>query len=102
MAEFFFNALVVQLLSCTMPWTIAYQVPLSPIISQSLLKFMFIESVMNMTNNLTILSSAIPFCFCLKYFPASGTYPVNWLFASGGQSIGASASASVPQMNIQA
>ena len=81
MVEFFFNALVVQLLSCTMPWTIAHQVPLSPIISQSLLRFMFIESVMNMTSNLTILSSAIPFCFCLKYFPASGTFPVSWLFA---------------------
>ena len=102
MVEFFFNALVVQLLSCTMPWTIAHQVPLSPIISQSLLRFMFIESVMNMTSNLTILSSAIPFCFCLKYFPASGTFPVSWLFASGGQSTGASASASVLQMNIQA
>ena len=84
-----------------MPWTIAHQVPLSPIISQSLLKFMFIESVMNITNNLTILSSATPFCFCLKYFPATGTFPVSWLFALGGQSIGASASASVLKMNIQ-
>ena len=39
---------------------------------------------------LTILSSASPF-FCLPSFPASGSFPVSWLFASGGQSIGASA-----------
>ena len=47
--------------------------------------------------NLTISSSAIPFSFCLQSFPASGSFPMNWLFASGGQSIGASASASVPE-----
>ena len=34
-------------------------------------------------------------------FPASGSFPVNWLFTSGGQSIGASASGSVFSMNIQ-
>ena len=40
---------------------------------------------------LTILSSAIP-CFCLHFFPASGSFPMNQLFASGGQNVGASAS----------
>jgi len=42
-------------------------------------------------------------CFtsCLQSFPASGSFPMSWLFASGGQSIGASASALVLLMNIQ-
>ena len=47
----------------------------------------------------TILSSAIPFSSCLQSFPASGSFPMNLLFASGGQSI--RASASVLPMNIQ-
>ena len=47
----------------------------------------------------TISSSAIPFSSCLQSFPASGAFPVSWLFASGVQSIGASAS--VIPMNIQ-
>ena len=49
----------------------------------------------------TISSSVIPFSFCLQYFPASGSFPVSWLFTSGGQIIGASASASVLPMNVQ-
>ena len=40
----------------------------------------------------TISSSVIPFSFCLQSFPASGSLPMRWLLASGGQSIGASAS----------
>ena len=47
-----------------------------------------------------ILSSVVPF-FCLQSFPALGSFPMSRLFASGGQSIGASASASVLPMNIQ-
>ena len=50
---------------------------------------------------LTILSSVIPFSSCLQSFPASGSFPMNQLFASGGQSIGASASASSLLVNIQ-
>jgi len=50
---------------------------------------------------LTISSSATPFSFCLQYFPASGSFPMSWLFVSGDQSIGASASAPVLPMNIQ-
>ena len=45
---------------------------------------------------LTISSSVIPFSFCLQHLPASGSFPMSWLFTSRGQSIGASASASVP------
>ena len=49
----------------------------------------------------TISSSVVPFSSCLWSFPASGSFPMTWLFASGGQSIGASASAAVLPMNIQ-
>ena len=48
-----------------------------------------------------ILSSVAPFSSCLRSFPVSGSFPVGQFFASGGQSIGASASASVLSMNIQ-
>ena len=48
----------------------------------------------------TILSSAVPFSSHLQSFPASGSFPMSQFFASGGQSIGASASASVLSMNI--
>ena len=51
--------------------------------------------------HLTISSSVTPFSSCPQSFPASGSFPMSWLFASGGQSIGASVSASVLPMNIQ-
>ena len=41
----------------------------------------------------TISSSVIPFSFCLQSFPESGSFQMSQLFASGGQSIGVSASA---------
>ena len=50
---------------------------------------------------LNISSSAAPFSSCPQSFPASGSFPMSRLFASGGQSIGASASASVLPMVIQ-
>ena len=50
---------------------------------------------------LTIASSATAFSFCLQSFPASESFPMSWLFASRGQSIGASALASVLPMNSQ-
>ena len=43
----------------------------------------------------TISSSAVPFSSCPQSFPASGSFPMSQFFASGGQSIGVSASASV-------
>ena len=49
----------------------------------------------------SILSSVIPFSSCLQSFPTLVSFPTSWLFASGGQSSGASASASVLPMNIQ-
>ena len=49
----------------------------------------------------TTPSSVIPFSSCLQSFPESGSFPVSQFFAPGGQSIGASASASVLPMNIQ-
>ena len=49
----------------------------------------------------TISSSIIPFTSCLQSFPASESFPICWLLASCGQSIGTSASASVLPMNIQ-
>ena len=49
----------------------------------------------------TISSSVTPFFSCLQSFPASGSFLMSWLFASGGRNIGASASTSVLPMNIQ-
>ena len=49
----------------------------------------------------TILSSVIPFSSHLQSFLASGSFPMNQFFATGGQSIGVSASALVLPMNIQ-
>ena len=47
----------------------------------------------------TISSSVIPFSSCLPSFPASGSFQMSQLFASGGQGIGVSASTSVLPMN---
>ena len=49
----------------------------------------------------TISSSVIPFSSCHQSSPELGSFPISRLFASGSQSIGASASASVLPMNIQ-
>ena len=48
-----------------------------------------------------ILSSVVPFFSCLQSFPASGSFLMSWLFASGVQSIEVFASASVLPMNVQ-
>ena len=65
--------------------------------SQSLLKLMSNESVMPSNNS----SSVVPFPSGLQSFLASESILMNQFFTSGGQSIGASASASVLLMNIQ-
>ena len=49
----------------------------------------------------TISSCVIPFSSCLQSFPKLGSFPISQLFASGSQSVGVSASASVLPMNIQ-
>ena len=78
------------------PWTVARQASLSITNSRSLLKLMPIESVMPPT----ISSSVVPFS-SLQSFQASGSFPMSQFFASGGQSIGVSASTSVLPMNTQ-
>ena len=76
------------------PWTAARQASLSITNSWSLLKLMTIELVMPSNH------PVIPFSFCPQSFPASGSFQMNQLFTSGGQSIGVSALASVLPMNI--
>ena len=49
----------------------------------------------------TISSSVVPFSSCPQSLPASGSFPMSQLFASGDQSIGVSTSASVLPMNTQ-
>ena len=49
----------------------------------------------------TISSSVIPFFSCPQSFPASGSFKMNQIFTSGGQSIGSSASASVLSKSLQ-
>ena len=91
---------VVRLLShvwfCVTPWAAACQASLSSSLSYSLL-IMSIESLMLST----ISPPVTPFSFCPYSFPTSGSFPMSQLFASGGQSIGVSASASVLPMNTQ-
>ena len=73
------------------------QTSLSITNSQSLLKLMSIESVM--PSNMP--SSVVLFSYHLQSLPASGSFQMSHLFASGGQSIGLSASSSVLPMTIQ-
>ena len=49
----------------------------------------------------TISSPVVPFSSCLQSVPVSGSFPMSQFLASGGQSTGVSASASVLPMNIQ-
>ena len=99
--EQFLNHVVVQLLSHVQRFAISrtatHQASLFFTIFQSLLKIMSIELVMPFNR----LSIHRPITSCPKFFPASGFFPISQLFASGGQSIGASASTSVLPMNIQ-
>ena len=48
-----------------------------------------------------IISSSVITFSCLQFFPASGSFPMSWFFASSGQSIGVSASASLLPINTQ-
>ena len=56
---------------------------------------------LSLWGHLTTSSSVAPFSSCQQSFPASGSFPKSWLFALAGQSVRASASASVLLMNIQ-
>ena len=90
----------VQLLSCVWlfvtPWTAAHQASLSITNSQSLLQLMPSSQWCHPN-----ISSSVTHFSCFQSFPASGSFPMSQFFASGGQSIGVSASASVLSMNIQ-
>ena len=79
------------------PWNVARQASLSITNSRSLLK----PSPSSRWCHPTISSSVVPFSSCPQSLPASGSFPMSQLFASGGQSIGVSASASVLPMNTQ-
>ena len=70
------------------PWTVAHQASLSFTISRSLLKITSIESVMP-SNHLILCR---PLFLLSSIFPASESFPMSWLFTSGSQSIGTSAS----------
>ena len=72
------------------------QAPLSFTVSQSLLWFMYIDSVMLSNHS----SPFFPFSSCPHSFPASGSFQRSQLFTSGGQSIGASVSAPVHPINL--
>ena len=75
-------------------WTVAHQVSLSFTISWSLPKLMSMESVMPSNHLIVYCPLLLP-----SIFLASGSFPVSWFFASGGQNVGASAS--VLPVNVQ-
>ena len=77
------------------PWTATRQASLSVTISWSLPKFMSVESV------ISTISSSGPLFSCFQSNSALGSFPMDWLFTSGGQSTGTSASALVLPMSIQ-
>ena len=91
---------VFQSLSCVQlfatPRTAARQASLSFTISQTCSN----SCPLSQWCHPTISSSVVPFSSRLQSFPASGSFPMSQFFASGGQSIGASASVSGLPMNI--
>jgi len=78
------------------PWTTACQASLSITISQNLLKLISIKSVMPSNHLILCCPLLLP-----SIFPSIRAFPMSQFFTSGGQSIGASASASVLPMSIQ-
>ena len=101
LGTFIWLIVVVQLLSCVWlfatPWPAACQASLSFTVSLSLLKLMSIESVMP-SNHLILCR---PLLLLSSVFPSIRVCLMSRLFPLGGQSIGASASASVLPMNNQ-
>ena len=78
------------------PWTATRHTSVSITNSSSSLKLSSSSQWCHPT-----ISSSVFNPSCLQSFPASGSFPVSQLFASGGQSVGASASAPVLPINIQ-
>ena len=109
MKSCYFEAFILPLICCCFvqslshvwlfatTWTTAHQASLSFTNSRSCSN----TSPLSQWCHPTISSSVIPFSSCLLSFPASGSFPMSQYFASGGQSIGASASALVLLMHIQ-
>ena len=90
--------MVVQLLSHALPFEMpGHQASLSLTFSRSFLRLTSIESVMPF-NHLTFCHPR--FSSCPQFISASGSFPMSQLFVSGGQSVGASASASVLPVNV--
>ena len=85
----------VQLLAT--PWTAARQASLSITNSQSILRFMSIESVMSSSHLILYHPLLLP----ASIFASIRVFQMSQFFTLGGQSIGVSASASVLPMNIQ-
>ena len=98
---YFYCCLAGQSLSCVQlfatPWAAAHQASLSSTSFWSLLKLLSVESVM--PSHLLILCR--PLLLLPSVFPSVRVFSVSQLFASGGQRIGASVSASVLPMTIQ-
>ena len=81
----------------TTPWAAAHQASLSITNSQSAPK----PCLLSQWCHPTASFSVVPFSSCPQSFPTSGSFQMTQLFASGGQSIGVSASTSVLPMNTQ-
>ena len=92
-----FSSVAQRCLTLVTPWTVACQASLSITNSQSLLKLMSIESVKSSSN----LIICHPLLLLPSMFPSIRMFSKHQFFASGNQSIGVSASASVLPMNIQ-
>ena len=95
------TCVAVQSLSCvqlfTTPWTAACQASLS----FSIPRVCSNSCPLSQWCHPTISFSAVPFSSCPQPSRASGSFPMSWVFASGGQWIGVSTSASVLPINIQ-
>ena len=98
---FIYAIVVVQLLNCVRlfvtPWTAAARLPCPSLFPRVCSN----SCPLSQRSHPTVSSSVVPFSSCPQSFPASGSFPVSRVFTSGGQSIGALASASVLPMNIQ-
>ena len=81
----------------TTPWTASLQAPLSSPSSRVCSN----SCPLSQGHYVTISSSAAAFSSCLQSFPSWGSFPMRQLIASGGQSIGASASSSILPINVQ-
>ena len=81
------------------PWNVARQAPLFGVCSTP--RACSNSCSLSWWCHQAISSSAVPFSSCLQSFQVSGSFPMSQLFTSGGQTIGAPASASVLPMNIQ-